>query len=431
MQAADLLQTALADYHRQVRGLKEPNNWSDESVLTMLRERDRIQSLIDYLAKEPVTKALATDKWLILSEDDALVGQWNDKFLELKKLPIWRDSVNPPEHHWWWHPKEPEKPEVKPILGWLWGGLTIALLTIALAFAKDIATRFFDGAPGLWSSIGTIVPAALALFATGGVLTKVGQQIVDTYLVAWAKPRYRPLARCVLASGVVLLLFWGHAEGLPWAAQGYHALGQRQYYQDKQLTNAHASFQRALRLQPDFPEANHDLAVTYEDLREFDNAKAEYAKAIQSGYLKSVNNLARLQILEDDDDKSAAVLLNTALKDKNRDPEDKELEYGLRKNLGWAWLRQERFVSAEGELKRAIALEAELDDPRPDAHCLLAQLFETQLNEKAAKTEWETCLSKINRPEDDIWTGMASKALGYEGEKTTATDTTPKNATNP
>lgn len=413
MQTADLLQTALAEYHQQVLTLKAATVWSDESVLAMLRGRDLIQSLIDHLAKEPVTKALAAAEWLALSEDDALVGQWNDRLLNLDKLPTWRSSVNPPEHHWWWHPKEPE---VKPILGWLWGGLTIALLTVALAFAKDIATRFFDGAPGLWSSIGTIVPAALALFATGGVLTKVGQKVVDTYLITWAKPRYRPLARCGLALVAVLLFFCGHAVGLPLAAQRYHAVGQRQYYQDKQLTNAHASFQRALRLRPDFPEANHDLAVTYEDLREFDNAKAEYAKAIQAGYLKSVNNLARLQILEDDDDESAAVLLNTALKNKNRDPDDKELEYGLRKNLGWAWLRQERFVSAEGELKRAIKLEAELDASSPDANCLLAQLFETQLNEKAAQKEWETCLSKINRPEDDIWVGMATKALGTEGE---------------
>ncbi|MEM6255753.1 MAG: hypothetical protein AAF821_22815 [Cyanobacteria bacterium P01_D01_bin.156] len=427
MQATDILQTALADYHRQVRALKEPKNWSDESVLEMLRERDRIQALIDHLAQQPASKTLTAEKWITLSEDDALLGQWNDRLLRLHTLSTWRKSVNPPAHHWWWHPK---KPEIKPILGWFWGGVTIALLTIALAFAKDIATRFFDGAPGLWSSIGTIVPAALALFATGGVLTKVGQTIVDTYVLSKAKPRYRPLVRCLLALGIVLLLFWGHAVGLPWAAQRYHAVGQRQYYQDKQLTNAHASFQRALRLQPDFPEANHDLAVTYEDLREFGKAKAEYAKAIQAGYLASVNNLARLQILEDEDDESAAILLNTALKDTNRDTEDKELEYGLRKNLGWAWLRQERFVSAEGELKRAIQLETELKEPRPDAHCLLAQLYETQQQEQAAKTEWETCLSKINRPEDDIWVGLASKALGYEGENNQATDTLPKEETN-
>ncbi|MEA5464897.1 tetratricopeptide repeat protein [Leptothoe sp. PORK10 BA2] len=413
MLTADLLQTALVDYHQQVFVLKMETQWSDEAILKVLRSRDLIQTLIDKLAQNPEAKDVDPNAWITLSQDDALVGQWTERLLAIPDLPTWRSSVNPPAHHWWWHP---QAPEAKPMLGWLWGGLTIALLTISLAFAKDIATRFFDGAPGLWSSIGAIVPTALALFATGGVLTNVGQTIIDTYLLARVKTPYRPLARCALALGIVLVFFWGHAVGLSWAAQRYHALGDRQYYEHKQLANAHASFQRALRLQPDFPAANHDLAVTYEDLREFDQAKAEYAKAIQAGYLESVNNMARLQILVDKDYDAASVLLKTALDDYENRPESKdvELEYGLRKNLGWAWLKQERFVSAEGELKKAIVLEETIPNPRPDAHCLLAQIFEAQKKTTEAQTQWEDCLRHANRPEDDLWTGMATKALSTE-----------------
>ena len=412
MQTADLLQTALAEYHQQVLLLNAATVWSDESVLTLLRRRDRIQSLIDHLAQHPTEQDVDSAKWLTLSKDDAMVGKWTDRLLGLEQLSTWRTSVNPPEHHWWWYPKEAE---TKPVSGWLWGGITVALLTVSLAFAKDIATRFFDGAPGLWSSIGTIVPAALALFATGGVLTKVGQQVIDTYLTHWAPPRYRPLVRCLLASGLMIGFFLFHGFGLPWAASRYHNAGTNQY-KNSQLANAQASFQRALRLKPDFSAANHDLGVTYEDLRDFEQAKTEYAKAIQGGYLPSVNNLARLQIVEDENYDSAAVLLKTALDDKQRDTKDKTLEYGLHKNLGWAWLKQERFVSAEGELKKAIALEKDLPEPEPDAHCLLAQVFESQGKATAAQTKWEECLSKINRPEDDFWTGMATKALSTENQ---------------
>ena len=426
MLTADLLQTAIADYHRQLRSLKELKNWSDQSVLAMLRERDRIQFLIDHLAQQPVTKALATDKWLLLSEDDALLGQWNDRLLTLDQLPIWRNSINPPEHHWWWHPKASE---TKPILSWLWGGLTIALLTLSLAFAKDIATRFFDDAPGLWSSIGAIVPTILALFATGGVLTKVGQQAIDTYLAHRAPPRYKPLVRCSLALGLAVMFFLGHSIGLPWAAHQYHSAGINQY-QKSQLTNAQTSFQRALRLHPDFPAANHSLGLTHEDLRDFDQAKTNYATAIQGGSLESVNNLARLQILDDKDYASAAVLLKTALNDPQRDPNDTVLEYGLRKNLGWAWLKQERHLSAEGELRRAIILETTLTDPQPDAHCLLAQVLEAQQKQPDANTAWETCLRHATKnPQDDHWSGIAAKALGYETETNTA-DTPSKEETN-
>ncbi|MEM6255902.1 MAG: tetratricopeptide repeat protein [Cyanobacteria bacterium P01_D01_bin.156] len=414
MRAADLLQDAFHTYHQQVGVLEPEKMWSDQQapkkVLALLRQRDRIQHLIDQLAKETDTPEISPQFWMDLSEDDAQVDEWNDRLLKLESLPTWRKSLKPPEHHWWWYP-QPAKP--KPILGWLLGGLTIALLTITLALAKDIATRFFTGAPGIWSSIGAISPVALALFATGGVLTKVGQQIVDAYLSQRVPyPRFWPLIKFSLAVALLALFFWGHSAGLPWAATQYHALGTQQYYEEGKLADAQGNFERALQLNPNFPAANHDLAVTYEDLQDFEQAKAEYAKAIKAGYLESVNNLARLQISEDEDFESAAVLLKTALDDyRKRDIDDPELKYGLHKNLGWAWFRQERLLEAQGELIRAIRLEETLEGSRPDAHCLLAQVLEAQEKTTEAQAEWETCLRNISRPEDDVWKGMANKAL--------------------
>jgi Tfp pilus assembly protein PilF len=411
VKAIDALPDALQTYHQRIDKLNDADSWKDQAleILALLRQRDRIQHLIDQLEDELESADISAEAWKGLAEDDRQVGQWNDCLLDLKILPHWRKSLNPPQHHWWWYPK---KEEPQPILGWLLGGLTIALLAITLALAKDIATRFLTGAPGIWSSVGAIVPVVLALLATGGVLTKVGQQIVDAYLnQRLPYPRYWPLIKFSLASGLLVLFFVAHSVGLPWAAVKYHALGSRQYFEEGKLTNAQANFERSLRLNPDFPKANHDLALTYEDLRDFDQAKAEYAKAIKGGYLESVNNLARLQILEDENYESAAVLLISAFQDKRRDPQDYELKYGLHKNLGWAWLKQDRLPEAEGELLKAIRLETELDGTRPDAHCLLAQVYENQQRRAEALVEWQTCRDTVSRPEDDLWLGMAYKAL--------------------
>ncbi|MEL7401264.1 MAG: tetratricopeptide repeat protein, partial [Pseudomonadota bacterium] len=345
---------------------------ADQAILALLRSRDRIQFLLDRAAQQPETAplspALPSSLLIQLSNDDACLGRWSPQFTAIAPYPNWRKSLNPPDHHWWWPPAPaPITNADQPWIDWVLGGLTIALLTVCLALARDISTRFLTGAPGIWSSIGAIAPAALALFATGGALTKVGKQLIDTVLVStWKVAHYSPWIKFGLAAVLTAVFFIGHFQGLPWAANRYHATGEQQYYNQGKLASAQGSFQRALQLNPNFPEANHSLALTYEDLRDFDSAKAEYVKAVNAGLLKSVNNLARLQIKEEQDYESAAVLLLTALQDKGRDRKDATLEYGLRKNLGWAWLEQNRLLQAQGELIKANRLEASLPEPRPD-----------------------------------------------------------------
>lgn len=407
------------DYQQQVSVLQQAVDkgvaWPDESaVLAMLRLRDHIQTILDYSSNKEGTEAveLSVDPQLliVLSKSDAIVGNWQGRFFSLAALPRWRKTLNPPEHHWWWYPAEPAKPWRE----WLLGGLTIALLTVCLAIAKDILVRFSTGAPGIWSSIGAIAPAALALFATGGVLTKVGKQLVDKWL-AGRSIHQRPVIRFWLALGLAGLFLLLHVKGIPWAASRYHAVGERQYFKERKVLSAQANFQRALQLNPDFPLANHNLALTYEDLGDFDRAKAEYAKAMNGGWIRSVNNFARLKIMEEDFQGAAVVLLG-ALDDGARDPEDARLEYSLRKNLGWAWLEQGRLVAAEGELVRANRLEEKIERPRPDSHCLLARVYEAQGRGGEAQGEWKTCRENLGRPEDDVWAAMADEAFSSDME---------------
>lgn len=409
---ANGLQAAYDHYHLLLTSLGEPPSWTDAGVMELLRSRDRLQQLIDQLPQQPNTQDLPPQLWLNLAKDDGQLGRWSEALGALDLVKAGRKSLNPPDHYWWWHSHHPEP---KPWLSWLWGGLTLAAIPIILALAKDISARFLTNAPGFWGSIGLILPAGLGLFAVGGALTKVGSQIVESALAARLRSkRFWPLTQFVLAAFLLLGLLAFHIWGLPWAANRYFTLGERQYFEQGHLANAQGSWQRSLQLNPDFSAAQHHLGLTYEDQRNFDQAKAAYANAFSAGYLQSVNNLARLYLMVDNDPDSAAVLLLQALEDEARDLDNLDLAYTLHKNLGWAYLQQQRYLEAQNQLNAAILIEAQLDRPWPDAHCLLAQTLEAQGQQATA--ERENCRRRIELPEDDIWAKYLNQPPPEESE---------------
>ncbi|WP_017302230.1 tetratricopeptide repeat protein [Nodosilinea nodulosa] len=416
MGASHPLQSAYPQYQSLVHQLVASPTWEPEPVLALLRTRDRIQQLIDLLAEMPDEQTLPPQFWLDLANTDADLGRQSDRLRAVPALADWRKSVHPPEHHWWWYPPDPEPP--KEALAWLWGGLTIAMLTISLALAQDIASRFTASAPGVWSSLGAIAPVILTLFASGGALTKVGQQALENILSSrgshrknWAKIKF------ALALFLALGLFCFHALGLPRIAQAYNQQGETQY-ETGDWASAENNFQQALSLKPDYPEAQFNLGVIYEEFQQYDKAQTEYLKAVQGGYLHAYNNLARLYLREKEYDRAIPLLL-LALSDSDLS-QDPELEYALRKNLGQVRLEQGRLAEAETELQEAIRISEALDPPRPDAYCLLAQVLEQQPptppNDSTsavptAREAWTQCLQYANRPEDDRWAGQARDAL--------------------
>lgn len=406
------------DYRQRVSKLvSDTDAWSKETVLATLHSRDRIQHLIDQLAEIPDEETLPPRVWLALAEADAAWGRQRDRLRAVPALADWRKSVHPPEHHWWWYPPDPEPP--KEALAWLWSGLTIAMLTISLALAQDIASRFTADTPGIWSSLGAIAPVVLTLFASGGALTKVGQQALETILSSpgghrrnWAKIKF------ALAFALALGLFFFHSLGLPRIAQAYNQEGEAQY-ETGDWASAQNSFQQALSLAPDYAKAQFNLGVIYEEFQEYDKAQNEYLKAVQGGYLPAYNNLARLYLRAGDSDQAVPLLL-LALSDPELQQHGPELEYVLRKNLGEVRLEQGRLAEAETELLEALRIGQELDPPRPDAPCLLAQVLEQQPAESPGspagsvptdREAWTQCLQYASRPEDDSWAGLARDAL--------------------
>ncbi len=415
------LETTITDYRHWVSQLAtEGNVWSEETVLATLRSRDRTQHLIDQLADDPDDHTLPPQIWIDLANTDAELGRQGDRLRTLPTLASWRKSVHPPEHHWWWYPPDPAPP--KDALAWLWGGFTIAMLTISLALAQDIASRFTANVPGVWSSLGAIAPVVLTLFASGGALTKVGQQALESILASrspaqknWARTKF------TLAFALALGLFFFHSLGLPRIAQAYNQRGEAQY-KTGDWASAQNNFQQALSLKPDYPQAQFNLGVMYEEFQQYDQARAEYLKAVQAGYLPAYNNLAQLY-LQQDNTEAAVILLRTALSDPTLTAKSPELQYVLYKNLGQARLTQDRLPEAETALLEAIALGQDLDPPRPDAYCLLAQAiaaqdalpntpaYEGEPNLPTAQEAWTRCLQLANRPEHDQWEGMARQAL--------------------
>ncbi|MFQ4137864.1 tetratricopeptide repeat protein [Nodosilinea sp. PGN35] len=408
------LENAINDYRQWVSKLvNDADAWSEEAVLAMLHSRDRLQHLIDQLAEMPDQNTLPPQLWLELAEADADLGRQSDRLRAIPALADWRKSVQPPEHHWWWYPPEPQPP--KEALAWLWGGLTIAMLTISLALAQDIASRFTIDTPGVWSSLGAIAPVILTLFASGGALTKVGQQLLESVLASrtparqnWAK------IKLALAFALALGLFCFHSLGLPRIAAAYNQQGEEQY-ETGDWASAQNNFQQALSLKPDYPEAQFNLGVMYEEYQQTDRARTEYLKAVQAGYLPAYNNLAHLY-LQQDNPEAAVPLLRSALSSPGLSQQQPELQYTLHKNLGQVRLAQERYAEAETALLEAIAIGQELERPRPDAYCLLAQVL-AQSPPPAnsplptARAAWESCLRYADRPEYDAWEGMARQAL--------------------
>jgi tetratricopeptide (TPR) repeat protein len=421
MKPVQPLETAVNDYRQWVSTLaKDVDVWPAETVLAALHSRDRIQYLIDQLGEMPETQILPPQFWLDLANADADLGRQSDRLRALPDLASWRKSVHPPEHHWWWYPPDPEIP--KDGLAWLWGGLTIAMLTISLALAQDIASRFTTDAPGIWSSLGAIAPVILTLFASGGALTNVGQHALERILASrtsaqtnWARIKF------VLAFALALGLFLFHSLGLPRIAAAYNQQGEEQF-DTGDWAGAQNNFQQALSLKPDYPEAQFNLGMMYEAYQQYDQARTEYLKAVQGGYLPAYNNLAQLYLQQGETD-NAAPLLRQALSAPDLEQKGPELEYALHKNLGQVRLAQDRLPEAEAALRQAIAIGQSLEPPPPDAYCLLAQVREQQAmrpNSPAypgdpaipsAQAAWARCLQTATQPANDRWETMARQAL--------------------
>lgn len=175
-------------------------------------------------------------------------------------------------------------------------------------------------------------------------------------------------------------------------------------YKQRNFEAAKISYQMARFLNPKMPEPDYNLGLLYEDKKKFEQARAAYTIAVQKGYDRAYNNLARLHIL--DKEYTTAV---TQLQEGLPFAHDDQAKYGMLKNLGWAYLELGNYQEAQNYLEKAIHINSD----RAAAFCLKAKVLEKQQNKQGAFLAWKNCLKypKSGTPEEKQWVNEAAKNI--------------------
>ena len=391
-----------------------------EKILAVLITRDALQ-------KELETAEFSTGNLLIISELDSKLRanikklSHNQKVSRevrryiLTQLEDICQVSNPPLKSWWWFPKIP-------IHGWdrldfAWDTLTFIWLVSIFSLFTDIASRFLSGGTGLgiYGSFAVICQSILAL-AGGGALTKTGQKVVEGTLKQWGVPKHWWQETKFGAASLLLLFFIGFRLSLPKIARIYNNEGRKDY-KNGQLNSAESKFKRAIELDPNHKVAHYNLGELYEDLQDFKQAQTQYGLAVQSGFPPANNNLARLYLISEKVPVSTAVnLLLKGIYQLENEPRfsqirQRQIQYSLFKNLGWARLKQERYEEAKHTLETAINIEAE----NASAYCLLSQALEKlDSNQEILKEVLDNCIKyPINphNPEEDELVYQAQQTI--------------------
>ncbi|MEH2347605.1 MAG: tetratricopeptide repeat protein [Nostoc sp.] len=371
---------------------------SPQQVMDVLIARDEV-----YAARTAKTQTDKESLMMVISLDERLKKQ-GELITKLVKLADWRAIVHPPAEAWWWFLEPPINQWDK--FDWLWSIGSVTLITASLSLVVDISSRFLTGVPDTLGAFTITTQSVLTLLAAGGALTKTGQETIERLLISLNIPKH---FQNEVKFGFALLLFlclFSFRFSLPKIATFYYNQGEQDYKANR-LASAQSNYSRAIKLNPDDLKTHHRLGQLYERLQDFDRAHAEYQIAVYGDFGKGYNNLARLYIL--DKKYTAAIALLTEAQKVTKDSQDKELKYGLLKNLGWALLEQKVYVEAENNLREAINLAS---DSAP-AYCLMAQIRERQNDKKNALLEWEKCLAFATEYNADeyAWVHMAKRCL--------------------
>ena len=261
------------------------------------------------------------------------------------------------------------RPALIAFLCWTLGALSIGLLT-------DVLRRFIGGG---WSEVAAAILqpvfiglAVLAAVLTGFSLLRPAYPLVAKAARVAGGNRSKTSKKPVAVMGVVVLMTFALKMSLPMLGRFYNERGiQHQYRKDPDLPRAREFYQRSARLDPGYAQAHYDLAAVEEDLEpeKPEIAINEYLLAINCDrrMFAAYNNLARLYLRRgnENDYENALTRLGTAW---DLAPQDDDVQYSLRKNLGWANYALKHYSEAETYLRSAISLRKD----NAAAHCLLA-----------------------------------------------------------
>jgi tetratricopeptide (TPR) repeat protein len=356
-----------------------------------------------------------------ISKLDKILKKHSNLASKFGNLADVRKLLNPSEKSWWWS-IESNATSFWDRFDWLWGALTIPWLAVNLSLIVDISSRFLTGTPDTISTFAIVFQSVLAALATGGALTKAGQDLVNGVFGNLKIPkRFWHEAKFCLALilSIFLILFRIY---LPSVAIFYNKRGFENFNIGR-LDNAKQDFVQAIRLDSNFMEAHYNLGQIYERLQDTDNALKEYKTAAELGSVRAHVVIGRIYNLKKDYSLAAYFILrgksilDTRLNGSSID-RDIDTQYAIFRNLGWSRLEQRRYFEAQASLEDAIKLVPS----RSTGYCLMAQVYKKndQAKNQAEKAKyfWGECLKySLLMTQDTIsieldeWIGMAKKEL--------------------
>lgn len=168
------------------------------------------------------------------------------------------------------------------------------------------------------------------------------------------------------------------------------------------------NFKKALQLEPNNEVIFYNIASIYDDAQDFKEARFFYQKSIkasQGEFIASINNVARLDILNGNPQKTVQNILPALKKVDNI-----QTHASLLKNLGWAYYKLEQYQKALATLEQSI----EIEPNEASTQCLIAKT-KTQLN-LPSKPHLKLCLF-LSSELPEVWTWKQEFVDRLEREK--------------
>ncbi|WP_293080944.1 tetratricopeptide repeat protein [Moorena sp. SIO3H5] len=432
------LVSALQGYTHALTTLEDTSSPSKETVLEVLTARDTVQAELTNQSQIP------TGSLIKVNDLDHRLKQETNKITTVDLTEL-HSILNPNVDAWWWF-LEPPKHRWD-YLDWLWKILTVVFITLSLSLTVDIASRFLSGGPDSLGAFVAATQSVLTIFAGRTAFTKTGQESIKRALTRLKIPHYFwEEVSCGIAFSLLLISVTVRLL-LPQIAIVYENIGDGYNNNNKntpEFAAAISSNERALLLNPDYVEPHYNLGELYEKLQDKEKALDEYQIAVEDDFDRAYNKLGRMYIIdekyykasslllrgielntdsENDTDNTVTPVISKLLKKlglnsikQNTSTDDEKVKYNLRKNLGWARLKQERYAEAKRYIKDAI----KLDNKKAPAYCLLAKVLQAEKNkayqkntEKRITKNWIYCLAYASsyNIDEDQWIEEARQHL--------------------
>ncbi|MEA5500878.1 tetratricopeptide repeat protein [Limnoraphis robusta] len=388
------LQEKIQAYELQLNNLiANPEKASESDVLTVLIDRDYVSKV---LLEQTTTSP--QDLLKIIQLDQSLKSL-SKLIVETGKLKDWQASFHPPKEAWWWFLEVQKPEETDGSIDVIFDILTLVSLTGTTSFLITFSNLFVTGGLSVLESFGLMGQGGLLIAAIGAFKGK-GKEIIQNFLQKKGIPRKFHSQVTFGVSALLFLTSLSIYNLLPKLGKLYLQEGE-EAYQKGLLIKAETQYQQALKIAPENPEINVALGEVYESSGNIEEAKEQYERAIRKGSVKALNDRGRIAIYENNLVGAEALLQIGLQQVKNLSKSNPDLEYELNKNLGWAFLQQEKYKEAEQKLKAAIQLDQQIPEQEIGggmAYCLLGKTLEAQNNLQAAQEQFQLC-QKYARPE--------------------------------